>query len=308
MKCLITGGAGFIGSHIVKELVKKNNKVKVLDNLSTGNLSNIKDVIEDIEFIKADIRDKEIVYKITKDVDYILHQAAIPSVIRSINNPLECNDNNLIGTLNLLYAAKENKVKRFIYASSSSVYGDIPKLPKEEDDTPQPISPYGVSKLAGEYYCKVFYKIYGLETVILRYFNVFGENQNPNSEYSAVIPRFIFRMLKNQPPIIYGDGNQTRDFTYVSNVVEANIQALTQEKAKGQIFNIASGRNISIKQLVELINSLLGKNLTPIYQSSRKGDIKHSLASIDKAKKILNYELKVGLEEGLRLMMEWLKS
>lgn len=225
MKVLVTGGAGFIGSNIVEELLKRNYPVRVLDNFSTGKRENLSEFMNDIELIEGDICSYHIVFEAVKEVDIILHQAALPSVPRSIKDPIATNEVNVVGTLNILEAAKNAGVKRIVYASSSSVYGDNPELPKHEGMTPNPLSPYAVSKLAGEHYCKVFSKLYGLETVILRYFNVFGPRQDPNSQYSAVIPKFLKFMSNDQPPTIYGDGTQSRDFTYVANVVEANILA-----------------------------------------------------------------------------------
>lgn len=304
-KILITGGTGFIGSNIATELVNQGYNVSVLDNLSTGNVSNISGL--NIEFLKGDIRDFEFVKKSVKDVDYILHQAALPSVFRSIKDPLTVNDVNTKGTLNILVVARDNNVKRVVYASSSSVYGDTPILPKKEDMIPKPLSPYAVSKLVGEYYCKVFYNVYGLETVSLRYFNVFGPRQNPKSEYAAVIPKFINFMLENKSPVIYGDGTQTRDFTFVKNVVEANILALKAKNAAGNVLNIACENSTSVNELVDKINELLDRDISPDYTKLRLGDIKNSLADISLAKKILGYEPKYSFEEGLKETINWFK-
>jgi len=303
---LVTGGAGFIGSHIAKRLLEKGYKVKVVDNLATGKLKNISDVLNKIKFIKGDLADLKFTKKAIKDVDFICHQAAIPSVARSIEDPLTTHQANINATLNLLWATKESKkIKKFVFASSSSIYGDSPKLPKKEDFPPNPISPYALAKYTSEKYCELFYELYGLPTVSLRYFNVFGPNQDPKSEYSAAIPKFISLMIKNKRPIVYGDGEQTRDFTDVENVVSANLLAL-KSKANG-VFNIACGKRVSLNQIIALLNKILNKNIKPIYKPKRPGDIKHSLADINKARKLLKYKPKIGIEEGLRKTIDWLK-
>ncbi|ODS40541.1 MAG: Vi polysaccharide biosynthesis protein VipB/TviC, partial [Candidatus Altiarchaeales archaeon WOR_SM1_79] len=247
---LITGGAGFIGSNIAHRLLEEYYNVKIIDNFSTGSKKNIENIIEKVEFVRGDVRDMKLLKSIMEGVDYVLHQAAIPSVQRSINDPVSSNDANVNGTLNVLVAAKDTGVKRVVYASSSSVYGDTPTLPKKEDMVPGPKSPYAITKLTAEYYCKIFYEIYGLETVSLRYFNVFGPGQDPKSEYSAVIPKFITALLKDKQPTIYGDGLQTRDFSYIENVVDANILACKAKNASGKIFNIACGERISLNEIV----------------------------------------------------------
>ncbi len=301
---LVTGGAGFIGSNIVEELLKRGDFVRVLDNFSTGRRSNLDPFKNDIDLIEGDIRSYHVVQKACQGIDFVLHQAALPSVPRSIFDPITSNDVNVNGTLNILHAAKECNVKRVVYASSSSVYGDNPKSPKSEDFIPNPKSPYAVSKLTGEYYCKVFHQIYGLETVSLRYFNVFGLRQDPNSQYAAVIPKFL-KMIKNgQPPTIHGDGNQSRDFTFVKNNVEANIIACTAPNAAGKIFNIACGESFSLNQLVEMLNGILGTNVQPIHGPERSGDVKHSLADIQKAKEDLNYRPLVMFKEGLKILVD----
>jgi len=305
---LVTGGAGFIGSNIVLFLVKKGEKVRVLDNFLTGKKENLSHVINMIELIEGDIRDFNICLRATKGVDYVLHQAALPSVPRSVEDPKTTNDININGTLNILLASIENKIKRVIYASSSSIYGNLPALPKREDMTPSPLSPYAVSKLTGEYYCKVFYQIYGLETVILRYFNVFGPYQDPASQYAAVIPKFIKAMLKREKPIIYGDGEQSRDFTYVDNVVQANILATHAKNASGKIFNIATQENITINKLVKELNEILNTNIKPEYTDPRPGDVKHSLADITYANKILGYTPEIQFKEGLKRTVWWFKN
>ncbi len=304
MKFLVTGGAGFIGSNIVEELLKRGYSVRVLDNFSTGKRENLKDFAKDIELIEGDIRSFHIVQKAVKDIDVVLHQAALPSVPRSINDPITSNEVNVVGTLNILDAAKENNVKRIVYASSSSVYGDNPELPKHEGMMPNPLSPYAVSKLAGEKYCQVFSRLYGIETVILRYFNVFGPRQDPNSEYSAVIPKFIKLISNNQQPTIFGDGTQSRDFTYVANVVEANILAATKEVQSGIVMNCACNGQIELNALVHELNGLLNKNIKPIYAEPRHGDIKHSFANIDLIKEKLNWTPGISFGDGLKILVK----
>jgi len=306
---LVTGGAGFIGSHIVEELLKRGEKVRIIDNLSTGKIDNIKDFLSEVEFLEGDLRDINKVREAVEGVDYVLHQAAIPSVPRSIIDPISSNSANVDGTLNLLFAAKEAGVKRVVIASSSSVYGDSQILPKSEEFTPNPISPYAVTKLVKELYARVFYQIYGLETVSLRYFNVFGPRQDPTSQYAAVIPRFITKMLKGESPVIFGDGEQSRDFTYVKNVVEANILASISDKVgHGEVINIACGESITLNQLVNRINEILGTNIRPIYTEPRPGDVRHSLASINRAKELLGYTVKESFLDGLKETINWYKN
>ncbi len=302
---LVTGGAGFIGSNITEELLKRGETVRILDNFSTGRRENINHLLEKIELIEGDLRNYELIKKITSDVDYIIHQAALPSVFRSIQEPLLVNEVNIGGTLNVLFAAKENKVKRVVYASSSSVYGDTPVLPKKEDFKPSPLSPYALTKLTGEYYCKIFHNVYGLETVSLRYFNVFGPHQDPSSEYSAVIPKFISIIMKGESPTVYGDGLQTRDFSYVDNVVVANINSCVAPDAAGKTFNIACGERISLIQLLKEINDILNTKIPPVFTEARKGDVKHSLADISSARQMLNYNPVVKFNEGLKKTIEW---
>jgi len=306
---LITGGAGFIGSNIVKELLKRGERVQVLDNFSTGKRENLYPYKNNKNFrlIEGDLRSFHIVRSVVKGVDYILHQGALPSVPRSINDPITTNDVNILGTLNILEAAKEFGVKRVVYASSSSVYGNLEVLPKQENMSPAPLSPYALSKYTGERYCQIYFEIYGLETVCLRYFNVFGPNQNPNSQYSAVIPKFIKLINEGQRPTIYGNGTQSRDFTYVSNVVEANILACTADNVAGEVFNIACGENFTILELVETINNILKRNIKPLFDKERSGDVKHSLAKIEKAKKLLDYKPNCRFKEGLKKLIETIK-
>jgi len=302
MKIVITGGAGFIGSNLAEVLSKDNaNEVIVLDDLSTGKLANTKDMA--IKFVNGSITDLELLQTIFKDVDYVLHQAAIPSVPRSINEPIASNNANITGTLNVLVAARDRNVKKVVYASSSSVYGDTPELPKREDMTPTPLSPYAVTKLTGEHYCNVFNEVYGLKTVALRYFNVYGPKQDPYSDYAAVIPKFVSRVLRDEPPLIYGDGQQTRDFTFVKDVVTANIRAMKSD-ATG-VFNIASGNRITIQELAELVMKLMDKELGVILEEPRKGDVLHSLADVSKAKAGFGYEPGYRLETGLEETIKW---
>jgi len=304
MRIVITGGAGFIGSNLATELSKeKESEVIIVDDLSTGRVSNLEKINKNINLVRGSITDLQLLKGIFKDVDYVFHQAAIPSVPRSIKDPIASNNANVNGTLNVLVAAKDCNVKKVIYASSSSVYGDTPELPKREDMVPNPLSPYAVTKLLGEYYCKVFNEVYGLKTISLRYFNVYGPRQDPYSDYAAVIPRFINRVLENKPPVIYGDGEQTRDFTFVKDVVRANIQAMKSD-ANG-VYNIASGNRISINELANVIMKLMGRNLKPIHEAPREGDIRHSLGDISSAKKTLSYEPQYSVEEGLRRTIKW---
>lgn len=306
-KVLVTGCAGFIGSNIVESLINKNYSVVGLDDLSTGRIENLKGL--DFKFIRGSINDKKLLMKILPDIDYVLHQAAIPSVFRSIEDPVKSNYSNINGTLNLLVCARDSNVKRVVYASSSSVYGDSKELPKKEALKINPISPYALTKYAGEQYCKLFNDIYGLETISLRYFNVFGPRQDPNSEYSAVIPKFIRLMLDGKRPTIYGDGFTSRDFTYIENVIEANILCLNApENSCGEAYNIACGERISLNKLVETINEILGSDIKPKFDKEKPGDIKHSLADISKARKYLNYKPKIFFREGLKKTIEWYKN
>ena len=302
---LVTGGAGFIGSHLVEELVKQGQRVRVIDNLSTGKRENIEPFLEKIEFIEGDIRDLGLVRKAMDGVDYVLHQAAVPSVPRSVKDPLTTNAANVDGTLNILIAARDADVKRVVYASSSSVYGDTPTLPKQEGMKSQPRSPYAVSKLAGELYCQAFYHVYGLEAVALRYFNVFGPRQDPESQYAAVVPKFITALLRGDPPMIFGDGKQSRDFTYVDNVVAANLLAAKASGVAGEVFNIACGERITINELARMLTEIIGVNIEPEYTPPRPGDVLHSLADISKAQKLLGYKIKVDFERGLQKTVEW---
>ena len=295
---LVTGGAGFIGSHIVERLHKDGKQVRVIDNFVTGKRENLKN-IDKIDLVNGDILDLELVRKTVKGVDVIFHQAALRSVPLSVDNPLATNEVNTQGTLNILLAARDAGVRRVVYASSSSVYGDSPRLPKTEDQATVPISPYAVSKLAGENYCSVFTKVYGLETISLRYFNVFGPRQDPQSQYAAVIPKFIARSLKGEPLEVHGDGLQSRDFTYIDDVVQANLLAATAEKGIGEAFNVAKGKAYSLLDLIAALSRILDKKLQWTHTPSRQGDVRHTLADISKARRILGYKVHTEFEQGL---------
>jgi len=301
---VVTGGAGFIGSNLVRSL-SGENEVTVIDDLSTGYIKNIEDLIlnKDISFVNGSITNLDLLQKTLKNVDYVFHEAAIPSVPRSIEDPVKSNNANVNGTLNVLVAAKDNNVEKVVYASSSSVYGDTPTLPKREDMNPCPLSPYAVSKITGEYYCKVFKDVYGLSTTSLRYFNVYGQRQDPSSEYAAVVPKFINLVLNDKSPIIYGNGLQTRDFTYIKDVVDANILAAGSNVTGN--FNIAGGKCISINDLSKIIIGICGKDLDSVYRDSRPGDIMHSLADVSKAKEEFGYKPNYNLTKGLEKAIEW---
>ena len=305
---LVTGGAGFIGSNIVFELVKKGERVKVIDNFVAGKRENLEVLLDKIELITGDIRDLDLLRKITKGCDYVLHQAALRSVPKSMNDPISYDEVNVKGTLNVLIAAQEAKAKRVVYASSSSVYGDSSQLPQREDQIPQPISPYAATKLAGEHYCRVASKAYGLQTVSLRYFNVFGPKQSLESEYAVVIPKFITSMLRDEQPPIHGDGEQSRDFTYIDNVVEANLTAATRKGVAGEVFNVACGKGYRVLDLVKFLNEILNKDIKPKFTPPRPGDTKHTLADITKMKELLGLEPKIDFLEGLKKTVDYFKT
>ncbi|MFH1884157.1 MAG: SDR family oxidoreductase [Planctomycetota bacterium] len=307
-KFLVTGGAGFIGSNICKELISQGCFVRVVDNLLTGKKSNLASIIDKIDFIQADMGDAEVAQSATKDIDVVLHQGALPSVPRSVDEPAATHRHCVDATFTLLLAARDAGVKRFVYAASSSAYGDTPTLPKVETMTPMPLSPYAAAKLVGEYYCSVFYKVFGLETISLRYFNVFGPQQDPASQYAAAIPAFVTAILKDEPPTIYGDGEQSRDFTYIDNVVEANLLAARAKQTKGEVINVACGEAVTVNEIIALINELVGKNIKPIYTDPRPGDVKHSLADIALAQKLISYKTKVPFQQGLQLAIEWYRE
>jgi nucleoside-diphosphate-sugar epimerase len=307
-KYLVTGGAGFIGSHIAGELVRKGHAVRVIDNFSTGKRENISSFLDEIELVEADIREFKACRKVVEGMDFVLHQAALTSVPFSIEDPLLTNEVNITGTLNLLLASRNANVQRLIFASSAAVYGDDSRLPKTENMEGLPISPYALSKRVGEMYCRLFSQLYGLSTVCLRYFNIFGPRQDPFSQYASVIPNFIGKMLKEEKPSVFGDGEQSRDFLYVSNVVEANILASRISEVSGEVFNIAGGEKTTVNSLVKELNEVLGKQIKPAYEDPRSGDIKHSYADISKARKMLKYEPTVSFSEGLRETVRWYRE
>jgi len=305
---LVTGGAGFIGSHLAERLVRDGHRVRVLDDFSSGKESNLESFRSEIDVLRGDIRDGAIVNAATRGVDIVFHEAALGSVPRSVADPLTTHEVNMTGTLNVLLAARDASVKRVVYASSSSVYGETPVLPKKEDMTPQPLSPYALSKLVGEHYASVFKHVYGFEIVALRYFNIFGPRQDPESQYAAVIPRFITALLEGKPPVVYGDGLQSRDFTYVDNVVEANVLASEADNAAGKAFNVACGGRYTLLELLAKLKEILGSEIEPIHEAPRAGDVKDSQASIEAAERALGYRVKVGFDEGLRRTAAWYQS
>ena len=302
---LVTGGAGFIGSHIVDRLVEMGESVRVIDNFATGRLENIEHNLDKITLVRGSIVDINTVRQAMEGVDIVLHHAAAVSVPGSVEDPIGCNEVNVAGTLNILISARDTGVKRLVFASSSAIYGDAPILPKVEDMPPDPLSPYALTKLTGEYYCRMFTRLYGLETVSLRYFNVFGPRQDPASQYAAVIPKFLSLMLEDRPPVIYGDGLQSRDFTYAADVVSANLLACRQPDVGGGVFNIACGRSFTLLDLVENLNDVLGKSLKPVFEPPRPGDVKRSLADIRKAGKLLGFSPETGFREGLEKLAAW---
>ena len=303
--CLVTGGAGFIGSHLVEALVARGHAVRVLDNFSTGDPANLERVREHVRVIDGDITDRATVRAAVQGVEVVFHQAALASVPRSVADPLATHEACVNGTLHVLLAAKECGVRRVVYAASSSAYGNSARLPKCETDPTAPLSPYAVAKLAGEQYCAAFSEVYGLETVRLRYFNVFGPRQSPDSPYAAVIPRFIEAMTMGRSPVIHGDGEQSRDFTFVADVVQANLRAAEAPGVRGKVYNIACGRRISLLQLVAHLNALLGTNIKPAHTASRAGDVRHSQAGIERAREELGYEPTTDIMTGLRRCLEW---
>jgi UDP-glucose 4-epimerase len=305
---LVTGGAGFIGSHIVERLVQESHRVRVLDNLSTGHLSNLTPFRDQIEFFEGDLRDRQIVDAAVDGVEVIFHQAALASVPRSVERPLDTHDACVTGTVNLLDAARRSNVRRVVYAGSSSAYGNQAQMPKHEGQRPQVLSPYAAAKLAGELYCEAFASTYGLETVRLRYFNVFGPRQDPNSPYSAVIPRFVMSVLAGQSPVIYGDGTQSRDFTFVANVVHANLLAATAPNVSGQVFNAACGGSLDLLSLLDSVCRILELPFSPTFEAGRVGDVKHSWADIAAAQTLLGYEPVVSLEDGLERTVRWYRD
>jgi len=306
---LVTGGAGFIGSHIAAALMANGARVRVLDDLSTGHRENLDEIGGDLDFIEGSVADEALLNKVLNGVEVVFHEAAIPSVPRSVEAPRQTHVASIDGTFSLLMAARDNRVRRVVYAASSSAYGDQPTLPKSEQMLPDPLSPYAVAKLVGEYYCQVFTRVYGLETVSLRYFNVFGPRQDPGSQYSGVVSRFISSLLSDERPVIFGDGEQSRDFTYIDNVVAANLSAASAKDAAGKTINIANGQRITLNELLAELKDLTGKqDVTADYRDPRIGDVRHSLADITLAQKFLGYESKVDLREGLQRTIDWWKK
>lgn len=308
-KILVTGGAGFIGSNMADELIKKGAKVTILDNFVTGFRENLEEITGDFEFIEGDINNSDKLRQAVEGSEIVFHQAALPSVPRSVENPLETHEACVNGTFNVLLRSREANVRRVVYAASSSAYGNQEVLPKEETMLPEPLSPYAAAKLMGEYYCQVFNNVYGLETLCLRYFNVFGPRQNPSSQYSGVISRFVDALMSNKTPVIYGDGETSRDFTYIDNVVDANLKAAQTKKGIGQVMNVANGERITLNQLLETLKKITNQSDVQVeYKSERSGDVKHSQASNRRAVDYLGYEKKVDLEEGLRNTINWWKQ
>ena len=305
---LVTGGAGFIGSNLVGELVRRGETVRVLDNLATGHLENLAPVKEKIAWHEADIRNLESIRPDFEGVDYVIHLAAIPSVPRSVADPLTSNAVNIDGTLNVLLAARDASAKRLVFAASSAAYGDHPALPRLESQEPCPLSPYALTKLAGEYYCRIFTRVYGLETVALRYFNIFGPRQSPDSPYSGVLSLFIAAYMGGQTPTIFGDGGQSRDFTYIDNTVDATLRACTAPDAAGTVINVGTGERHTLNETIAVLNGIFGTRVTPRYDAPRTGDVQHSHADISLARKLLGYEPRIRFEEGLKKTVAWFRS
>ena len=306
---VVTGGAGFIGSHIADALARAGLRVRIIDDLSTGHRENLDEIKGDIDFVEGSIADEQLLKKALQGVELIFHEAAIPSVPRSVENPVQTHVASVDGTFTLLLAARDQKVRRVVYAASSSAYGDQPTLPKEEGMLPDPLSPYAVAKLVGEYYCQVFSRVYKMETISLRYFNVFGPRQDPGSQYSGVVSRFISSLLNDGQPVIYGDGNQSRDFTFIDNVISANLKAASVNSGFGSVLNIANGERITLNQLLEELKAITGRtDVVADYHPARLGDVRHSLADITRARELLGYKPTVGLREGLQRTVEWWKT
>jgi nucleoside-diphosphate-sugar epimerase len=306
---VVTGGAGFIGSHIASAVSAAGARVRVLDDLSTGHRENLDEIGGDVDFIEGSVADEKVLAKALDGAEVVFHEAAIPSVPRSVAEPIQTHIASVDGTFSLLLAARDQKVRRVVYAASSSAYGDQPTLPKSEGMAPDPLSPYAVAKLVGEYYCQVFTRVYGLETVSLRYFNVFGPRQDPGSQYSGVVSRFISALFADERPVIYGDGEQSRDFTYIENVVGANLSAASAAGAVGKVINVANGARVTLNELLAELKELTGKqDVTAEYFEPRVGDVRHSLADITMARELLNYESRVDLREGLKRTIDWWKT
>jgi UDP-glucose 4-epimerase len=306
---LVTGGAGFIGSHIAQTLVERGERVRILDNFATGRRANLAGFADKITLIEGDLNEPEALRRAVKGVEVIYHEAALPSVPRSVADPIGCNQANVDGTVALLWAAKEAGVRRVVYAASSSAYGDAPQFPRVETIRPEPLSPYAVAKLAGEYYMRAFTECYGLETVSLRYFNVFGPRQDPKSQYAAAVPLFTTAILEDRSPTVFGDGEQSRDFTYVANVVRANLLAAdAPSKAAGKVFNVGCGDKVTVNQVIAAINRILGKNVPSVFATPRAGDVKHSHADISLARELLGFEPVVSFDDGLKQTVEYFKG
>jgi nucleoside-diphosphate-sugar epimerase len=306
-KVLVTGGAGFIGSHLARAMAARDHGVRILDDFSSGKRTNLSDLEGRVEIVEGSVLDEATLDRALDGVELVYHQAAIPSVPRSMAAPLASHQANATGTLNVLEAARRKGVRRVIYAGSSSAYGETPTLPKVESMATSPLSPYAVSKLAGEHYCQVYARAFGVETVVLRYFNVFGPRQDPNSQYAAVIPRFVTAALEGRRPVIFGDGTQSRDFCFIDNVIEANLLAADAREASGKVFNVACGRATDLNRVVQLVAEALDTALEPTYETGRAGDVKHSLADISAARKFLGYTASVSFEDGLLRTIEWYK-
>jgi UDP-N-acetylglucosamine/UDP-N-acetyl-alpha-D-glucosaminouronate 4-epimerase len=304
MKVLVTGGGGFIGSNLVRALAERGDAVRVLDNFSTGNRANLAELAEDVEVVEGELRSYERVHAATRGVEVVFHQGALPSVPRSVQDPLTTSAVNVEGTLNVLLAARDEGIRRVVFASSSSVYGNSDELPRVETQNPDPISPYGVSKLAAERYCVSFARVYPIETVALRYFNVFGPNQDPTSQYAAVVPRFVTAIADERPVTVYGDGEQERDFTFVSNIVEANLLAAAAEGVSGRVLNVATGRGTSVNELADTVGAVLGKDVEREYDSERAGDVRDSWADVSRARELLGWQPRIDLEAGLRIVAD----
>jgi len=303
---LVTGGAGFIGSHIASALASAGARLRIIDDLSTGYRENLEEIKGEVDFVHASLADEKSLRKALEGVELVFHEAAIPSVPRSIEDPRQTHIASVESTFSLLLASRERKVRRIVYAASSSAYGDQPTLPKVENMLPEPLSPYAVAKLVGEHYCQVFTRVYGLETISLRYFNVFGPRQDPSSQYSGVISRFISALLGGERPVVYGDGEQSRDFTYIDNVVDANLKAAESARGIGEVINVANGERITLNQLLEELKVLTGKSdVVADYREPRAGDVKHSLADISRARSLLGFEPRVDLRTGLQLTIDW---
>ena len=308
MNILVTGGAGFIGSHIAEALVKRGHRVRVLDDFFSGHRENLAAVKRDVEIVRGDCADPRAAQRAAKGIEVVYHEGAIPSVARSVGDPLRSRRANGTATLTMLLAARDAGTRRFIYASSSSVYGDTPTLPKRETMTPNPLSPYAAEKLSGEHYLRIFHRLFGLETLSLRYFNIFGPRQDPTSPYSGVISRFATALIAGEAPVIFGDGRQSRDFTYVGNVVDANLRALAARKLEGEVVNIATGRRITLRALLAQMARALGRSAKARFEPARAGDVRHSVADVSKARRLLGYRPRFGLDEGLEKTMAWYRE